>query len=104
MVDSRVLHPRVRRLGTLLVMAAIATALGGVAPAAAGGKPMPAATPSQRSAAAADRQVAAVLAANPGSRRISVTSVLLAPGVVMTVPGPVSAGSTMTVPVPGAGR
>jgi hypothetical protein len=62
----------------VLVMAAIATALSGVAPAAAGGKPMPAATPSQRSVAAADRQVAAVLAANAGSRRISVTSVLLA--------------------------
>jgi hypothetical protein len=37
-------------------------------------------------AAAADRQVAEVLQANPGARRISDTSVLLAPGVVMTVP------------------
>jgi hypothetical protein len=104
MVGSRVLHPRVHRLGTLLVMAAIATALSGAAPAAAGGKPMPAATPSQRSAAAADRQVAAVLAANPGSRRISPTSVLLAPGVVMTVPGPVAAGATMTVPTQSGGQ
>jgi hypothetical protein len=97
MVGSRVLHPRVHRLGTLLVMAAIATALSGVAPVAAGGKPMPAATPSQRS-------VAAALTANPGSRRISPTSVLLAPGVVMTVPGPVPAGATMTVPIPDGGQ
>jgi hypothetical protein len=104
MVGSDVLAPRVRRLGILLVMAAIATALSGAAPAAAGGKPMPAATPSQRSAAAADRQVAAVLAANPGSRRISPTSVLLAPGVVMTVPGPVAAGATMTVPTQSGGQ
>jgi hypothetical protein len=106
MVGSRVLHPRVRRLATLLVMAAIATAFGGVAPAAAGGKPMPAGgkpmplTAGQRSVAAANRQVADALAANPGSRRISPTSVLLAPGVVVTVPGPVTAGATMTVPVP----
>jgi Peptidase inhibitor family I36 len=101
MVGSDVLTPRVRRLGALLVMAALVTALSGVAPAAAGGKPMPAATPSQRSVAAADRQVAEVLAANPGSRRISATSVLLAPGVVMTVPGPVTPGATMTVSVSG---
>jgi hypothetical protein len=100
MVGSRALHPRVRRLATLLVVAAIATALGGVAPAAAGGRPMPL-TAGQRSVALADREVAAVLAANLGSRRISATSVLLAPGVVMTVPGPVTAGATMTVPVPG---
>jgi hypothetical protein len=104
MVGSDFLAPRVRRLGILLVMAAIATALSGAAPAAAGGKPMPAATPSQPSAAAADRQVAAALAANPGSRRISATSVLLAPGVVMTVPGPVAAGSTMTVPTQSGGQ
>jgi len=84
-------------------MAAIATALSGVAPAAAGGKPTPV-VPSQRSAAAVDRQVAAVLAANPGSRRISATSVLLAPGVVMTVPGPVAAGSTMAVPTQSGGQ
>ena len=84
MVGFRVPVGRVRRLGTLLVMAAIATALSGAAPAAAGGKPMPL-TPTQRSLAAADRQVAGVLAANPGSRRISGTSVLLAPGVVMTL-------------------
>jgi len=43
MVGSRVLTPRARRLATLLVMVAITTALSGVAPAAAGGKPMPAA-------------------------------------------------------------
>jgi hypothetical protein len=98
MVGSRVLHPRVRRLATLLVMAATAIALSGVAPATAGGKPMPAGgkpmplAPIQRSAAAADRQVAEVLKADPGSRRISATSVLLAPGVVMTVPAQ-SAGS-----------
>jgi hypothetical protein len=104
MVGSDVLTPRMRRLGTLLVTAAIATVLSGAGPAAAGGKPMPAATPSQRSVAAADRQVAAVLAANPGSRRISATSVLLAPGVVMTVPGPVAAGSTMTVPTQSGGQ
>jgi hypothetical protein len=42
MLGSRVLTRRARRLGTLLVAAAMATALGGVAPAAAGGKPMPA--------------------------------------------------------------
>jgi hypothetical protein len=111
MVGCHVPIRRIRRLATLLVVAAIATALSGVAPAAAGGKPMPAggkptpaATPGQRSVAAADRQVAAVLAANPGSRRISATSVLLAPGVVMTVPGPVAAGSTMTVPTPSGGQ
>ena len=110
MVGSRVPIPRVRRLATLLVMAAIATALGGVAPAAAGGKPMPAggkpmtATPAQRSVAAADRQVTDALAANPGSRRISATSVLLAPGVIMTVPGPVSAGATMIVPTQNGGQ
>lgn len=100
MAASRVLTPGVRRVGTLLVMAAIATALSGVAPAAAGGKPMPLA-PSQRSTAAASHQVAEVLRANPGSRRISATSVLLAPGVVMTVPGPVTAAATMTVPLQG---
>src|SRR5215216_5081457 len=43
--------PGVRRLVTLLAMAAIASALGGVARAAAGGKPMPAAV---RSAAAVE--------------------------------------------------
>lgn len=41
MLGSRVLTRRARRLATLLVVAAMATALG-VAPAAAGGKPMPA--------------------------------------------------------------
>jgi hypothetical protein len=116
MTAARALPPRVRRLGTLLVVAVIAAALSGVAPAAAssaadggnagvtrpdGGKPMPLAAPSQRSAVAVNRQVAQVLRANPGSRRISNTSVLLEPGVVMTVPGPVKAGATMTVPVPG---
>jgi hypothetical protein len=55
MVGSDLLASRVRRLGILLVMAAIATALSGAAPAAAGGKPMPAATPSQRAVTAADR-------------------------------------------------
>jgi hypothetical protein len=100
MVGSRVLTPRMRRLGALLVMTAIVTALSGVAPAAAGGKPMPLA-PSQRSTAAANHQVAEVLRANPGSRQISATSVLLAPGVVMTVSGPVTAGATMTVPLQG---
>jgi hypothetical protein len=103
MVGSRVPIRRVRRLATLLVIAAIATALGGVAPAAAGGKPMPA-TPAQRSVAAANRQVTDALAANPGSRRISATSVLLAPGVTMTVPGPVSASATMTVPTQNGGQ
>jgi hypothetical protein len=43
MLGSRVLTRRARRLATLLVVAALATALSGVAPAAAGGKPMPAA-------------------------------------------------------------
>ena len=42
MLGSRVLTRRARRLATLLVVAALATALSGVAPAA-GGKPMPAA-------------------------------------------------------------
>lgn len=41
MTAARALH-RVRKLATLVVVAAIATALSGVAPAAAGGKPMPA--------------------------------------------------------------
>jgi hypothetical protein len=100
MAGSRVPIPLVRRLGILLAVAAIVTALSGAAPAAAGGKPMPLVL-SQRSAAAVDRQMAEVLAANPGSRRISPTSVLLAPGVVMTVPGPVTAGATMTVPLQG---
>jgi hypothetical protein len=52
MVGSRVRISRVRRLVTLLVMVAIATALSGVAPAAAGGKPMPATV---RSAVAVNR-------------------------------------------------
>jgi hypothetical protein len=103
MAGSRFLISGVRRLGTLAVIAAITTALSGVTPARAGGKPTPLA-PSQRSAAAANRQVAEALAANPGSRRISATSVLLAPGVVMTVPGPVSAGATMTVPTQYGGQ
>ena len=42
MVGARVRTRRVRRLVTLLAMAAFATALSGVAPADAGGKPMPA--------------------------------------------------------------
>jgi hypothetical protein len=42
MVGSCVPIRRGRRFTTLLVMAAIAMALGGGAPAAAGGKPMPA--------------------------------------------------------------
>jgi hypothetical protein len=103
MAGSPVLIPRVRRLGTLVVIAAITTALGGVAPAVAGGKPMPARVV-QRSVAAANSQVAEALAANPGSRRISATSVLLAPGVIMTVPGPVSTGATMTVPTQSGGQ
>jgi hypothetical protein len=84
MVGSPVRTRRARRLVTLLAMAVIVTALSGVAPAAAGGKPMPAGgkpmplTSGQRSVAAANRQVADALAANPGSRRISPTSVLLA--------------------------
>jgi len=99
--------PRVRRLGTLLVVAVLATALSSALPAAAnpttdGAKTMPAgvtvADKGKPTPAAANRQVTAALAANPGSRRISATSVLLAPGVVMTVPGPVSADATMTVP------
>ena len=103
MAGSRVLFPRVRRLATLVVIAAIATALAGVTPATAGGKPTPLA-PSQRSAATANRQAAEALAANPGSRRISATSVLLAPGVIMSVPGPVSTGATMTVPTQNGGQ
>lgn len=71
MAAARVLPPRVRRLGMLLVMAVIAAALSGGSPAAAkgtpmpagatrpdGGKPMPLAAPSQRSAVAVNRQVA----------------------------------------------
>jgi hypothetical protein len=45
MLGSRALTRRARRLATLLVVAAMATALGGVAPAAAGGKPTPAGWP-----------------------------------------------------------
>jgi hypothetical protein len=59
MAGSRVLIPRVRRLGSLVVIAAIATALSGITPAAASGKPMPA-TPAQRSAAPSQRSAAAV--------------------------------------------
>jgi hypothetical protein len=44
--------------------------------------------------------VAAALRANPGAQRISETSILLEPGVVMTLPGPVTPGATMTVPTP----
>jgi hypothetical protein len=79
LVGSHVPIRRVRRLASLLVLAATAIALSGVAPATAGGKPMPAGgkpmplAPTQRSAAAADRQVAEVLKADPGSRRISAT-------------------------------
>jgi hypothetical protein len=114
MTAARALPPRLCRLGTLLVVAVLATALSSALPAVAnpaadggtpmpaarpdGGKPMPLAAPSQRSAAAVNQQVTEILKANPGSRRISATSVLLEPGVVMTVPGPVAAGATMTVP------
>ena len=51
MPGSRVLTRRARRLATLLVVAAMATALG-VAPAAAGGKPMPASVHSSAGSAA----------------------------------------------------
>jgi hypothetical protein len=49
----------------------------------------------------ADRAVADVLRLNPGSYRLNETSVLLSPGVVMTVPGPAAPGETMSVPVDG---
>jgi hypothetical protein len=52
MAGSWTLTSRMRRLGIVLVMAAIVTALSGVALATAGGKPTPLA-PSPRSAAAA---------------------------------------------------
>jgi hypothetical protein len=52
MFGSRVLTRRARRLATLLVVAAMATALGGVAPAAAGGKPTPASVRSSAGTAA----------------------------------------------------
>jgi hypothetical protein len=97
MIAARVLPPRVRRPATLLVVAVLATALGSALPAAAnpavdGGKPMP--------LAEVHRQVTEIIKANPGSQRISDTSVLLEPGVVMTVPGLVEADATMTVPTP----
>jgi hypothetical protein len=41
MLGSRARSRRARGLATLLVMAAMATALSGVVPAAAGGKPTP---------------------------------------------------------------
>src|SRR5215216_339067 len=63
MVGSRVRASRVRRMVTLLVMAAIASTLSGVAPAAGGGKPMPAAV---RSAAAGDRPPYLADLADPG--------------------------------------
>jgi streptogrisin C len=63
MVGSRVRASRVRRLVTLLAMAAIASTLSGVAPAAGGGKPMPAAV---RSAAAGDRPPYLADLADPG--------------------------------------
>jgi hypothetical protein len=78
MAAARAPIPRVHRLGVLLVGAIIAAALGGVAPAAA--------SPAAERRSAVDRQVAEILRLNPGSRRISATSVLLEPGVVMTVP------------------
>ena len=84
-----------RGIGTLLAWV-LAAALSGVAPAAA--------SPAAERRSAIDRQVAEVLRLKPGSRRISATSVLLAPGVVMTVPGPVEAGATMTVPTQDGGR
>jgi hypothetical protein len=79
MTDARALPARVRRLGTLLVMAVLATTLGSALPAAAtpaadGGKPMPLAAPSQRSAAVnpvapavpvASEQRLALAASNP---------------------------------------
>jgi hypothetical protein len=69
MTDTRALPARARRLGTLLVMAVLATAFGSALPAAAdpaadGGKPMPLAAPSQRSAAAVDPVAHAVPAAS----------------------------------------
>jgi hypothetical protein len=96
MAAARAPIPRVHRLGVLLVGAIIAAALGGVAPAAA--------SPAAERRSAVDRQVAEILRLNPGSRRISATSVLLEPGVVMTVPGPVKAGATMTVPTRDGGQ
>jgi hypothetical protein len=56
------------------------------------------------SAGAADRHVAEILRLYPGSVRVSETSVLLEPGVVMTVPGRVSPSATMTVPAQGGGQ
>jgi hypothetical protein len=46
MLGSRARTRRARRVATLLVTVAVATVLLGVAPAAAGGKPMPAAASS----------------------------------------------------------
>jgi hypothetical protein len=44
--------------------------------------------------------VKATVAANPGARAINETSILVKPGVVITVPGRVPPGATMTVPLP----
>lgn len=56
------------------------------------------------SAGAVDRHVGEVLRLYPGSVRVSETSVLLEPGVVVTVPGRVSPGAKMTVPAQGGGQ
>jgi hypothetical protein len=100
----------VRRLDTPLVMAALATALSALPaaanPTADGSQAMPTgvtvadkATPMP---AVVERWETEILTANPGSRRIRGTSVLLAPGTVMTAPGPVEAGATVTCPPPTA--
>jgi hypothetical protein len=44
-----------------------------------------------------------VLAHNPGAQRLDATSVLLEPGVIMTVPGPVKPNTTLTVPAQDGG-
>lgn len=45
-----------------------------------------------------DQEVDQILAHNVDSRRLNATSVLLAPGVVVTVPGPVAAGTRLSLP------
>ena len=44
-----------------------------------------------------EKEVAGVLTHNPGSRRLNATSVLLKPGVVLTVPGPTAPGAKISV-------
>lgn len=51
-----------------------------------------------------DPRLAEILAASPSAQQINETSILLAPGAVMTVPGDVEPGATFAVPAEDGGE